>query len=297
MDIRGNQKKEEKEEEMSFWRREKLTPEYQGSAAVLSTLNNIIRQNPKSQVTFGYTPQVESLLNQAGLTAQGIGQSPLTNLSNQYFSNLLKGTGLNPYEAGSPYQQYQQAALQNFQTNVLPQLATSAAAKGMLRGSSAERAVSRSSSQLANALQQQAYGAYQQGLQRQYGAAQFVPQQQLAEQQARLSGLLGVGQGYSGLGGMLANLQQQNIANQLAAGQAINASYALPQYEPSGLSKILGTAVGLGGQLIGSAGQAGGFSNLFSGLFGNRSGSRVNPYSGQQYYPAYSPPSPIASAF
>jgi hypothetical protein len=253
---------------MSFWRNEKLSKEYQGSADVLSNLNNIIRQNPKSQVTFGYTPTVEGLLNQAGMTAQGIGTSPLTGLANQYFSDLLSGTGLNPYEAGSPYQHYQQAAVQNFQENVLPQIATGAAAKGLLRGSSAERSVSRSSSQLANALQQQAYGAYQQGLQRQYGAAQFVPQQQLAEQQARLSGLLGVGQGYSNLGQMLAGIQQQNIGNQMNAGQLVNAQYGYPQYEASGLSKLIGGVANIGGQALGAAGAAGGFGNLFSGLFG-----------------------------
>jgi len=276
---------------MSFWRREELKPKYQGSEESLATFQNIM-QSPG--LSFGYTPTIEGLLTQAGLSAQGMGVSPLTSMANQYFSDLLSGKGINPYEAGSPYYQYQQAALQSFQRDVLPQVATQAAAKGLLRGSAAERMTGRATSSLANMLQQQAYGAYQQALQRQFGAAQFVPQQQLAEQQARLSGLLGVAGAYQNLGSLLTNIQQQNIANQLAAAQAINASYGLPAYAPSGISELIGGLGSIAGPAMGLAGALTGNPLLaaagigMSG-FGNRSAAEQNVQSIMPYNPKYRP--------
>jgi len=249
---------------MSFFKKEKLTPEYQGNADVYSGLQNIINQSPESQVSFGYAPNMERLLTQAGLSAQGIGTSPLTSLANQYMQNTTSGQGLNPYEEGSPYQQYQQAAMQNFNQNVMPQVATGAASRGLLRGSAGQNATSQAMTNLGNQLQQQGYNAYQQGLQRQYGMAQFAPQQQLNEQNAMLSGLLNTSQGYGNLGQMLAGAQQQNIGNQLNAGQAMNSSYAIPQYTPSGFSQLLSGIGQLGGQVIGAAGQAQGLGKLFA---------------------------------
>jgi len=262
---------------MSFWKKEKIKPEYLGSQESLTAYQNIL-QSPG--LSFGYTPTIEGLLTQAGLSAQGIGVSPLelpsvtfgytpsienllgqarevvggigqgslNQAASQYWQDILSGRGINPYVAGSPYQQYQQAALESFQRDVLPQVATQAATKGLLRGSAAERMTGRATSSLSNLLQQQAYDAYQRALQRQYGAAQFIPQQQLAERQAALSGIMGIASGYQGLGQTLAGIQQQNIANQLAQAQY---NLGAQQARLSGLMGVAGGWQDLGKTLTG----------------------------------------------
>jgi hypothetical protein len=201
---------------MGFFTREKLEPEYQGNPLAYTFLQNLL-QAPGAPTQLG----------------------PLSQLAQTYMSDILSGKGLNVYEQGSPYSQYQQAALQNFQRNIAPQVIEPFAASGMLRGSSSQGAASKSLTDFSNTLQQQAYGAYQSGLGRQYGIAQFAPGLELQQQYAPIQ----------------AGLQSASLINQ---------QYGLPQYEASGLSKLLGGLFNLGGMGLGAAGLAGGFGNLFN---------------------------------
>ena len=198
--------------------------------------------------------QARNMLGQAG-DIYGSGSQP----SMDYYQNLLSGQGLDPYAAGSPYQNYQKSALQNFQTNVMPQVASQASASGLLRGSTAANTTESAMNQLTNQLQQQAYGDYQTGRQMQYGAAGNLGNM-----------LFGQAQGLAGLGGQYGNLAQQQYGNELAKLQGLGGLYGqqaqagLQVQQPTGFSKFLGALLGMGGQTIGAAGQAGGFGNLFS---------------------------------
>ncbi|MCM8789863.1 MAG: hypothetical protein NC916_02430, partial [Candidatus Omnitrophica bacterium] len=133
-----------------------------------------------------------------------------------------RGKGLNPYEPGSPYYQFQQATMANFMQNVMPQLTAQAASSGMLRGSASERATARAGEGLGNLLQTQAYNEYLQRLNQQYETAKY-----LSELPSRYMGLMG------------------QVASAYAGG------YQPIQYAPSGLAQLLSGILPAIGQGLG----------------------------------------------
>ena len=223
-------------------------PSYLGGSQLPETYKNVSDITPITPA-FNYTKDVENQINDINKI------TPEQNTGLSYLANMIQEPGKNVYESNA-WNNFQNTTTNRFgdiMAKQLGQLASQAASKGMLRGSSSEKMVQNAGQDLLGQLQatlgQQGFQAEQAGLNRAMNAAQFLPQMELNKNQSGINA-------YMGLGNALAGLQEQGYQNELNKynlqgnlAQGINQMYGYPQKTPGlldliskGASNVTGSA-------------------------------------------------------
>lgn len=206
-------------------------------------------------VTPQYRPDIEQAYSNFGTLTNQIGQytDPAMSAARQTQMDFLGGQ-----DFGAGMDSYTKQIMDYVNQQVLP----AATFNRMGRGSGLSNAMSSALSKSMGDITNTAAGLASQRMGIAGQMAQYIPQQQLLEQQARAGGLAGLAEGYRGYGGELNNLSMQNqlIANQIRQQEyqnRLNALSPMLGFGPvqSGAGAFLS---GLGNVLGGAAGAMGG---------------------------------------
>lgn len=189
--------------------------------------------------------------------------------------DFLQGQAFQPFDPAQIAQQFRptaQFARQGFQQETIPAIAGAVGFGGGARSSGFQDILAREGRNLelglASQLGQQQFGAQQAALGRQAQLPGLAGQ--LSTQLANLGGLQrGIGAEQQAFD--LQRFQAQDPLRNLALSRGLQASGMQTFQEPGIIPGTPGTfqqLLPLAGQVVGAAGQAGGFGNLFGGLSG-----------------------------
>lgn len=216
---------------------------------------------PWQTVTPQYQPQVEKAYGQLGTLSGQMGQytDPTMSAARQTATDFLGGQ-----DFGAGLDSYTKQMMDYVNKNVLP----AATFSRMGRGSGLSNALSKSLSESTGNIVNQGAGLASQRMGIASQMAQYLPQQRLAEQQARAGTLGSLAEGYRGYGGELNNLGMQN---QLYANQ-------IQQQEYQNRLNALGQITGFGPVQSGFGAAMSGIGNVLGGVTGALGSGSEKPW-------------------